>query len=230
MSAYELRIYSIAPGRMADIQEAFRALVAPLMAEHDMAGLGYWAAPDGSKLYYVVRHHDLGAIAGDWDRFHADPRWVEGIGMRERGSPFVTGIESVPLAGVDGLAPAREEANLATARAFLADFFNGKHLASADAHLAPGFVQHNAQAPDGVEGLKTFAERMFSENPEVTIETLRTAAEGDLVFLHGRLRMNGEDRGTAVVDVYRFEDGRIAEHWDVLQPIPERTGSGNPMV
>ena len=56
----------------------------------------------------------------------------------------------------------------------------------------------------------------------------RIAAEGDLVFMHVFSRISTQDRGEAVVDIFRFDrNGKIVEHWDVIQSVPEKTASGH---
>lgn len=101
MSLFELRIYEVAAGRMAELQAVFRGLVAPLLAEYDMAGIGFWATPDEARLFWIVRHDGAQGFEADWSRFHADPRWTG----RSRSGPIVTGIESVALVAVPGLPP-----------------------------------------------------------------------------------------------------------------------------
>ena len=105
MSAYELRVYKIAPGKWGALQDVFRELVLPLMPEYAMEGVGFWATPDEVTFYWIVRHDGAEAITSNWDRFHADPRWVSGLTAREQGDPFVTGVESIPLADIPGLPP-----------------------------------------------------------------------------------------------------------------------------
>ena len=57
----------------------------------------------------------------------------------------------------------------------------------------------------------------------------RTVAEGDLVVTHSLLKTSPEGRGTAVADFFRLEEGKVVEHWDVLQPIPESAANERPM-
>ena len=101
MSAYELRTYQIAPDKLEDMLN----LVQPIMPDYHMEGIGYWSKSDGTVFYYVVRHHDVDAIASDWDRFHADPRWKSGMAERKSKEPIVTHVETAPLIGVPGLPP-----------------------------------------------------------------------------------------------------------------------------
>ncbi len=105
MSAYELRTYQIAPDKMLDIEEVMRALVQPIMPDHNMEGIGYWAKPDGTVFYYIVRHRDVEGIASDWDSFHADSRWKMGMAERKGKEPIVLHVESDPLLGIPGLPP-----------------------------------------------------------------------------------------------------------------------------
>ena len=65
--------------------------------------------------------------------------------------------------------------------------------------------------------------------PELSVEIKRMVAEGDLVVMHGVLKTSPEDRGTAAADIFRIENGKIVEHWDVLQPVPETAANDNTM-
>ena len=67
------------------------------------------------------------------------------------------------------------------------------------------------------------------EFPQLFVEIKRMIAEGDLVVTHGLIKTSPEDRGTAAVDIFRVEDGKIVEHWDVLQPVPETAANDNTM-
>jgi predicted SnoaL-like aldol condensation-catalyzing enzyme len=65
--------------------------------------------------------------------------------------------------------------------------------------------------------------------PQMSLEIKRAVAEGELVVTHSLLKNSPEDRGTAVADFFRLEDGKIVEHWDVLQPMPESAANDHPM-
>lgn len=105
MSAYELRTYQIAPGMMAAIEDVMKELVQPLMPDYAMQGVGFWATPDESTLYWIVRHESIGAIQSDWDRFHADQRWSDGMAKRQALEPIVTSVATVSLVSRRDLPP-----------------------------------------------------------------------------------------------------------------------------
>ena len=65
--------------------------------------------------------------------------------------------------------------------------------------------------------------------PQTSLEIKRAVAEGDMVVTHSLLKTSPEDRGTAVADFFRLKDGKVVEHWDVLQPVPESAANEHPM-
>ena len=105
MSAYELRIYTVAAGEMPVLHGIFRDLVLPMLPDYSIASVGYWSTPDQRTLYYIVRHASVAAITGNWDRFHADPRWQPGLAERQHGRTVVENTQSVPPLGIEGLPP-----------------------------------------------------------------------------------------------------------------------------
>ncbi|MBI4387067.1 MAG: nuclear transport factor 2 family protein [Elusimicrobia bacterium] len=69
----------------------------------------------------------------------------------------------------------------------------------------------------------------YSKHPDAFVEIKRMIADGDLVAVHVFSRRNQADRGNAVVDIFRLEKGKIVEHWDVAQSIPEKSANDNTM-
>jgi predicted SnoaL-like aldol condensation-catalyzing enzyme len=63
----------------------------------------------------------------------------------------------------------------------------------------------------------------------MSLEIKRALAEGDLVVTHSLLKTSPQDRGTAAADIFRLEDGKVVEHWEVLQPVPESAANDHPM-
>ena len=90
-------------------------------------------------------------------------------------------------------------------------------------------IQHNPYMRDGVEPMVDFFPHYFEQHPQATVDIKRVIAEGDLVMIHNLWRESPEDRGQAVVDIFRVENGKIVEHWDVSQEIPDNPANKNTM-
>ncbi len=91
------------------------------------------------------------------------------------------------------------------------------------------YIQHNPDVGDGKQAFIDYFERMHSEFPCKTIEFVRAVADGDMVALHTHQNWPGGDE-YVTMDFFRFdEDGKIVEHWDSIQEIPETSLHGNPM-
>jgi len=93
--------------------------------------------------------------------------------------------------------------------------------------VAPGFRHHNAWFRGDGAALMAGMEQNAAANPHKVFEVKQAIAEGDRVAVHSHVRMKAQDRGIAVVHIFRFEGGRIAELWDLGQPIPEDSPNEN---
>jgi predicted SnoaL-like aldol condensation-catalyzing enzyme len=91
------------------------------------------------------------------------------------------------------------------------------------------YTQHTPVIEDGREGLVKFISWLRSTYPESHMEIKRAFSDGNVVILHSRWVRSPGDRGDAVVDFFRVEDGKVVEHWDVIQPIPEVAANSNTM-
>jgi predicted SnoaL-like aldol condensation-catalyzing enzyme len=108
--------------------------------------------------------------------------------------------------------------------------FNAKQPEQAvEKYLGPQYIQHNPQAPDGADAFIGFVTGFAGQFPELSIEIKRVLGEGDIVVTHGLIKTSTEDPGTVAADFFRLEDGKIVEHWDVLQPFPETSANDHPM-
>ena len=108
--------------------------------------------------------------------------------------------------------------------------FNRHQPAEAAAKfMAPQYIQHNPGAPDGAQVFVTFFESFFQSHPTAHVQIKRVLADGDLVAVHAHWSRDETDLGSAVVDIFRIENGKIAEHWDVVQPVPEQSLNSNTM-
>jgi predicted SnoaL-like aldol condensation-catalyzing enzyme len=96
-------------------------------------------------------------------------------------------------------------------------------------YIGPNYRQHNPGAGNGPEPFIQTVKQLTQIFPELRMEPKRIIAEGDLVVLHSHLILKPGDRGSAVVDIFRLENGKIVEHWDVVQEVPEKSANNNTM-
>jgi len=121
------------------------------------------------------------------------------------------------------------EENKKTVTAFYDAAINQKDFEAAAKFIGPRYVQHNPRAADGPEGLKAFLGVLREKFPDYHSEIKRVFADGDYVILHvHNVPMPGA-RGAAIVDIFKLEGGKIVEHWDVRQEIPEQSANSNTM-
>jgi predicted SnoaL-like aldol condensation-catalyzing enzyme len=93
-----------------------------------------------------------------------------------------------------------------------------KNLDDLEQYLLPSYIQHNPNVPDGIEGFKSlFTTGPLRGHPKTQVDFKRVSAEGDLVWIHSRLSIGGKN--FTVMDIFRIECGKIAEHWDSIQEI-----------
>lgn len=107
-------------------------------------------------------------------------------------------------------------------QAFYKEFFNDHIVESADKYVAENYKQHNPGVGQGREALKeAFAEK-FITDPTFKLDIQMLIGDGDMVAVYLK---NVDPEGNTkcrVVDIYRLENGKLAEHWDVLQPVETR--------
>jgi predicted SnoaL-like aldol condensation-catalyzing enzyme len=121
------------------------------------------------------------------------------------------------------------EENKKVVAAFYDAALNQKDFDAASKYLGNRYTQHNPGAADGPEGLKGFIAFLKDKFPNNRSEIKRIFADGDYVIVHVHAVREPGTRGNAIVDIFKLENGKVVEHWDVVQPIPEKPANNNGM-
>lgn len=166
-----------------------------------------WQEQDGATVTQV-QDHDRGLI-------HSHATLPDGRFLRMTGTFQLTRQP-------DDAADARPHRNKALVHEAMTALFQRRDPSAVDRLYARDYVQHNPHIPQGRDALRTLVANLSAD---VWYEPGMMIAEGDHVAIHGRIR-GWSDTPQVVVDLFRVEDGRLAEHWDVLQDEAPATASG----
>ena len=122
---------------------------------------------------------------------------------------------------------------LETNKRVVADYyqtaFDGDPEKAVADHFGPRYIQHNPEASDGPEAFIGFVKWLRGKHPRLRLEIKRIIAEGDMVVTHSHLVLEPGQPGRALADFFRLENGKVVEHWDVIQEVPVKSANSNGM-
>lgn len=124
---------------------------------------------------------------------------------------------------------AQMEENKKAVAEFYEAAVNQKNFEAASKFLGPRYIQHNPTAADGPEGLRAYINFLREKFPDSHSEVKRVFADGDYVIQHVHSVRTPGSRGLAIINIFRLENGKIVEHWDVIQEVPEKPANTNTM-
>jgi predicted SnoaL-like aldol condensation-catalyzing enzyme len=144
-------------------------------------------------------------------------------------TPFLLSLLILPTLSWSQTHSVQEEANRQTVLAFYEKGLNQKDADAALQYVGNRYVQHNPTAADGPDGFRKFIAFLRDKFPNSHSEIKRSLVDGDFVTLQVRSVREPGERGRAIIDIFKLENGKIVEHWDVTQPIPEASANTNTM-
>jgi predicted SnoaL-like aldol condensation-catalyzing enzyme len=146
-----------------------------------------------------------------------------------RTAMVVLGFGSFLLTHPVYAADKQEEQNKKNVVEFYEKAINQKDFEAASKYMGPRYRQHNPMAADGPGGLQGYIQFLRAKYPDSRSEIKQVFADGDYVILHVHAVREPGTRGSAIVDIFKLENGKVVEHWDVIQDIPEKAANANGM-
>jgi predicted SnoaL-like aldol condensation-catalyzing enzyme len=145
----------------------------------------------------------------------------------KNGSALLTAL--VLAVSVNVHADNKPHTNIEIATAFFEAIVNKKDFNAASEYIGPVYIEHDPEGKDGAAGLKHYIEFLQANFPESHVTIKRVIADGDYVIFHVHSILTPGANGDAIVDIFRLHNGKVVEHWDVTQAIPENSANSNGM-
>lgn len=136
---------------------------------------------------------------------------------------------ALAMTSIQGADAQQQETNKKNVVEFYDKALNQKDFEAASRYIGPRYTQHNPVAADGPEGLKAFIQFLRDKFPNSRSEIKRVFADGDYVIVHVHAIREPGTRGRAIIDIFKLENGKVVEHWDVAQDVPEKAANPNGM-
>lgn len=172
----------------------------------------------GSAVFDIFRV-DAGKIAEHWDVVQQVPATTAS------GNDMFSTVSTPQVSWPDPRSSAR--VSKAVVMAFFTQLTQARDVTAFDRFVADSYYQHNPLAPNGAAAARQLFAGVVT-NPNFAVSVKRVVADGDLVAVHSHYRF-ADDRGLAVVDLFRVRGGKVVEHWDVVQPVPATSANDNTM-
>jgi predicted SnoaL-like aldol condensation-catalyzing enzyme len=113
-----------------------------------------------------------------------------------------------------------EEKNLKAVLDFYDVVINAQQYSRVMEYVDKGYIQHKPEVETGPDGLLDFVRSIYKASPTHSAEIVRSFADGDYVILHVHIHNGAEAKDIAVMDIFRCQNGKLMEHWDVACPVP----------
>jgi predicted SnoaL-like aldol condensation-catalyzing enzyme len=150
-----------------------------------------------------------------------------GLKTRSFAQGIILMMSMMILASAHAQAPST---NKEIAVAYFRMMFEDKDVEGAmKKYVGTPFIQHDPYIADGSNPISDYYVPYFEQHPQSSADIKHVIAEGDMVVIHSLWKDSPEDRGQAVVDIYRLKNGKIVEHWDVNQDVPDDAANSNSM-
>ncbi len=220
-------------GRMANVYNLV-LVDGDLFAIHHHA----FSAPNQGRVFVDIWRVANGRIVEHWDVIQPYPASrmnPNGMGCGQ-GENYADALE-LASSPEHTTCPAPDpnaarEASLKVIAAYTADVRTGDVRGAIARWFTPNYRQHSPNIADGAAGAKTYLEHEFDRGEKQmprAVTPTRTVAEGDYVLMHRQVVYPGSTHVSTNVDIFRVRNGRISEHWDVKQPVPEKSANANGM-